>query len=71
MIKELIKKNRSVRRYDNTKRLSSADLADLVDIARLTASAGNRQRIRYATVTESGALSEIREILGFAAYLKG
>lgn len=70
MVKELIIKNRSVRRYDNEKKLSAETLSELVDAARLCASAGNRQRIRYATVTEADNLKKMRAALGFAAYLK-
>ena len=71
MIKELVTKNRSIRRYDNSKKISSAELASLVDVARLAANAGNRQRIRYATVTKVENLDRLRSSLGFAAYLKG
>ena len=71
MIKELVIKNRSVRRYDNAKKLDSALLAELVDTARVCASAGHRQRIRYAIITLDAELQRVRELLGFAAYLKG
>ena len=70
MIEEFVVKNRSVRRYDNSKKLDKELLYRLVDSARLCASAGNRQRIRYAIVSEDGSVSEIRKNLGFAAYLK-
>ena len=71
MIKELVIKNRSIRRYDNTKKLTPELLCEFVDTARFCASAGNRQRIRYAIVTECENLRAVRQTLGFAAYLKG
>lgn len=70
MIEELVVKNRSVRRYDNSKKLDRELLLRIVDSARLCANAGNRQRIRYALVTGEDTLEKIRECLGFAAYLK-
>ena len=70
MIKELVIKNRSVRRYDNSVKLSRELLSELVDIGRLCASAGNLQRIRFATVCEEQNVRAVRELLGFAAYLK-
>lgn len=70
MIKELVVKNRSVRRYDNSVKLDRELLSELVDIGRLCASAGNLQRIRFATVCEEENVRAVRELLGFAAYLK-
>ncbi len=68
MIEELVVKNRSVRRYDNSKKLDKELLLRLVDSARLCANAGNRQRIRYAIVTEEQTLEKIREALDNGNY---
>ena len=70
MVKELIIKNRSVRRYDSSKRLDRSALSELVDSARVCSNAGNRQRIRYETVCGEEGLRAVRSALGFAAYLK-
>ena len=70
MIRELVNKNRSIRRYDNSVKLDGKFLSELVDLGRICPNTGNRQRIRYATVCSEKALGAVREILGFAAYLK-
>ena len=47
MIKELVKKNRSYRRFYQEKKLTRQQLMELVETARLTPSAANRQPVRY------------------------
>jgi nitroreductase len=47
MLKDLILKNRSTRKYDQSFIVSRKTLKDLVDLARLSASAGNRQPLKY------------------------
>lgn len=69
-ISDLILKNRSYRRFDEKHRLSEAELLALVDAARLSPSAGNLQRIRYATVTDAATCDALFGNLAFAAYLK-
>lgn len=51
-LKELISKARTCRRFKGTHRLSSEFLAELVDHARLSASARNKQVLRFATVSD-------------------
>ena len=43
MIKELVKKNRSYRRFYQEKKLTRQQLMELVETARFTPSAANRQ----------------------------
>ena len=47
MIKDLILKNRSYRRFDSSAALDEATLKELVDLARQSASAANMQPLRY------------------------
>ena len=47
MIKELVKKNRSYRRFYQEKKLTKQQLMELVETARLTPSAANRQPFKY------------------------
>jgi len=47
MIKELVKKNRSCRRFYQEKKLTRQQLMELVEVARLTPSAANRQPFKY------------------------
>lgn len=70
MLYDLILKNRSYRRFDESHRLSEEELLPLVDAARLSPSAGNLQRIRYAVVSDAARCDAIFGTLAFAAYLK-
>lgn len=70
MIKELVKKNRSYRRFYQDRKLSTEQLRELVDIARLTPSAANRQPFRYRIVCDDIENEKVYESLGFAGYLK-
>jgi nitroreductase len=47
MIKDLIVKNRSYRRFDQEVAIERETLRELVDLARLSASAANLQPLRY------------------------
>jgi nitroreductase len=47
MIRDLIEKNRSYRRFRQEVAVESQTLRELVDLARLSASAGNMQPLRY------------------------
>ena len=51
MLKELIKKNRSHRRFIQDTPVSRDELLGYVDAARFTASAGNKQLLRYRLVS--------------------
>ena len=55
MFLKLIKKNRTVRRYDRSIAVTESDIAALLECARLTASAGNFQRLRYSSVVGTAA----------------
>ncbi|MBN1643931.1 MAG: nitroreductase family protein [Dehalococcoidales bacterium] len=47
MLKDLVVKNRSVRRYDQSIKVSRETLLELVDSARISNSAGNRQPLKF------------------------
>ncbi len=47
MFKDLVAKNRSYRRFDESLAISRETLLELVDLARQTASAANKQPLRY------------------------
>ena len=70
MIKDLVKKARSYRRYDNTYEVSEEILLDLVDTARLTPSAANRQPIKYMISNKRDYNDKIFPCLGWAGYLQ-
>jgi nitroreductase len=70
MIKELIKNNRSYRRFYQEREIKREVLLDLVDSAACSASAGNLQRIRYALINSKEKNALVFDSLAFAAYLK-
>ena len=70
MFSDLMKRARSYRRFDAKRRLPEALVESLIEDARLSASAGNLQRIRYAVITGENTCQEIRKNIAFAAYLK-
>lgn len=70
MIKELILKNRSYRRFHEKQRLSKNQLKKWIDLARLSASARNAQSLKYLLVTEEANCDRLFPLLGWAGYLK-
>jgi len=67
--RELVKKNRSCRRFDNGYKIEPQTLEELVDLARHCASAGNKQPLKYILSTSEQKNDEIFSCLGWAAYL--
>ena len=70
MLKDLIAQNRSCRRYFQDKTVSEDTLKDLVNLARLSASAANRQPLKYILSSDPAANDKIFSCLAWAAYLK-
>ncbi len=70
MLKELVKKNRSYRRFYQDFRIEPATLKELVDLARLTPSARNMQPLKYILSWEEEKNSLIFPHLAWAGYLK-
>lgn len=70
MVRELIIRNRSYRRFDEGHAISVEELRELVDHARLSASAANLQPLRYILSNTPKKNGVIFPFLGWAAYLK-
>ncbi|PIE61840.1 MAG: nitroreductase [Desulfobacterales bacterium] len=68
--KALVKANRSCRRFDNSVKLEIQTLEALVDLARMTPSAGNKQPLKYMISTDAAKNDGIFSCLAWAAYLK-
>lgn len=66
----LVKKTRSVRRFDGARALTEADLRGLVELARLSPCAGNKQVLRFRLVHGADACAAVFPALGWAGYLK-
>jgi len=58
-MKDLIVKNRSYRRFHEDFSIDTETLRDLVDLARLSASAGNKQPLKYMLSCDPGKNSLI------------
>ncbi len=71
MIRDLVYANRTCRRFVESHRISREDLLSLVDLARLSASAGNLQPLKYLLVHEEEDRGRMFPLLGWAAYLSG
>jgi nitroreductase len=65
-IRQLVKKSRSYRRFDETKTIGRETLIELVDIARFCPSARNLQPLRYVVSTDPEKTVRIRDCLMFA-----
>jgi nitroreductase len=70
MMKDLVLKNRSYRRFYEDVHLDCQTLRELVDLARLSASAANKQPLRYMLSCTKEKNAAIFPTLAWAAYLK-
>lgn len=70
MIADLIQKNRSCRRFRQDRAVSVETLKELVNLARLSASAANRQPLRFILSADPKTNEKIFPCLAWAAYLK-
>ena len=68
-IRELVMGNRSYRRFDESVKIKTDTLKELVDLARNVASAGNLQPLKYIVSTDEEKNREIFSCLAWAAYL--
>jgi nitroreductase len=70
MLKDLILQNRSYRRFHQEVPISLDDLKELVDLARQSASAANRQPLKYFLSYQPEMNARIFPSLAWAGYLK-
>ena len=70
MIKELIIKNRSFRRFYQDETISIETLRELVELARHSASGANLQSLKYILSCNSETNEMVFKRLAWAAYLK-
>lgn len=69
MFIDLVKKSRSYRGYDETRRITREELTDFVDCARFAPSSVNRQPFRYYLAYEREQLDKIQPLTGWARAL--
>ncbi|MBU3114074.1 nitroreductase family protein [Clostridium lacusfryxellense] len=70
MIKDLVLANRSYRRFYQNETIDLNTLTELVDLARLSASAANLQPLKYIISNDIVKNESIFKTLGWAGYLK-
>ncbi len=70
MIRELVLKNRSYRRFDESHRIGKETLLQLIDLARLSPSAANLQSLKYSISNEPEKNAVIYRCLRWAGYLQ-
>ncbi len=70
MIRDLVLKNRSYRRFDEQIAIPRTELESLVDLARLSGAAANRQPLKYFLAHHPAVNERIFPCLAWAGYLK-
>ena len=70
MLKDLVIRNRSYRRFDENHSVSPSVLKELVELARLSPSAGNKQPLKYFLSSDPNMNQKIFPHLAWAGYLK-
>jgi len=69
-LENLIRTNRSYRRFYQATAIKTETLRELVNLARLSASAANFQPLKYMLVNEPAQNAHVFSTLGWAGYLK-
>jgi nitroreductase len=70
MLEDLIRRNRSYRRFHQDVPVEPETLRELVRLARLSASGANRQPLKFLLATDAATNARIFPALGWAGYLK-
>lgn len=69
MIRDLIKKNRSYRRFDQSVKITTQQIENWIELARFSASGRNMQSLKYVVCTHEKINEKIFPNLGWAGYL--
>lgn len=67
-LKELFLKTRTCRRYDESHRIDTDSLINLVDLARLSSSGGNRQPLKFLLYNKPEDCEKVFPYLSWAGY---
>ncbi len=70
MLSELVRNNRSYRRFNESEEVEPTQLRECVDLARLSASGTNAQPLKYILSTDRETNVRIFSTLSWAGYLK-
>lgn len=69
-LKDLLKRNRTYRRFDQSVKVSNDTLRLLVELTRYCASGRNAQPLKYRLVTDDSECDSVSEVLAWAGYYK-
>lgn len=69
-LKTLVQKNRSYRRFNEERKIRKGELVDLVELARNSASAANKQPLKFMISYERENNEKIYPAIAWAGYLK-
>ena len=69
-LKSLLKRDRSIRQYNESRRVTEAELFDIVSLTRYCASGRNLQPLRYRMVISEEECERIFPLLAWAGYYK-
>ncbi|NQU87270.1 MAG: nitroreductase family protein [Mariniphaga sp.] len=69
MIRDLVIKNRSYRRFDQSVKIDSDIIKSWIELARFSASGKNMQSLKYIVCTSEDVVNDIFPTLGWAGYL--
>lgn len=70
MFRDLVLQNRTYRRFHQDQAIDEATLRELIDLARNSASAANKQPLKYILSSDPEKNARIFPLLGFAGALK-
>ncbi len=70
MIKDLLTKSRSCRRFYGEKKITVEQLRELIEFARISPSGSNLQPLKYTLVCTPEMNEKVFETIGWAGYLK-
>ncbi len=70
MLRDLVLKNRSYRRFYQEEKISRDELLEWVDLARLTSSGANLQNLKFVIINEEDKNEKVFKELKWAGYLK-
>ncbi len=69
MIKDLVYKNKTYRRFYEDEQIDYQTLKDFIDLARLSPTARNQQALKYKIITDKQLRNELFSTLKWAGYL--
>ncbi len=69
-LKDLVLRNRSYRRFDESKAVDLGTLESLIELARLSSSGGNRQPLKFVIFNDPAGCDRVFPYLAWAGYLK-